>query len=98
MAWGPLISLVLRALPDLLFLWRRRVERGERDGFHDGVQEFKAALVGGDLDRAAVLLDERVREARRVRQRRAEVDSVEGGRGVSAGWRAGESGVFGGDV
>lgn len=98
MAWGPLISLILRSLPDLIFLWRRRVETGERNGFHETVAEFKRALVVGDLDCAAVLLDERVREAGRVRQRRAEADPVEDGRGGSAGWGAGESGVSGGDL
>ena len=93
MAWGPFIALILKALPDLLFLWRRRVENGEQEKLHDDVQEFRAALFnftsppdpfsisqrGGepratrsaDLDRAAVLLEQRVREARYLRQQRS---------------------------
>jgi hypothetical protein len=70
MAWGTLISLLLRALPDILFLWRRRAEQNDREAIHDDIQEFRGALVGdpqngsgADLDRAAELLERRVREA-----------------------------------
>ena len=72
MTWGLFISLLLRALPDLLFLWRRRVERGEREAIHDDVQEFREAICGAaDLDHAADLLERRLREADRLRQRRS---------------------------
>jgi hypothetical protein len=96
MAWGPLIALLLKALPDILFLWRHRVESGDREAIHEDVQEFREALQlgigdcglgidgaraanseqrlpvahardGVDLDRAAELLERRVREARRLR-------------------------------
>lgn len=51
MAWGPFIVLLLKALPDILFLWRKRVERGEREAIHEDVQEFREALrLGGDRE------------------------------------------------
>lgn len=80
MSWGPLIALLLRALPDILFLWRRHVETNEREKIHEDVQEFRAALcgvdgAGADLDRAAELLERRVREARDLRQRQPQADA-----------------------
>ena len=92
MAWGPFLSLLLRSLPDILFLWRRRVETNDREAIHDDVQEFREALFpprreaergpggevdgGAALDRAAELLERRVREARDVRQQRAQTDAA----------------------
>jgi len=71
MALGPLIAMVLRLLPDILFLWRRRAENNDKESIHEDVQEFRAAVADGDggLDRAADLLERRLREAGRVRQR-----------------------------
>jgi hypothetical protein len=81
MTWGALITLLLRALPEILFLWRRRVERGDKEAIHEDVQLFREAICspaapnnGGRLDRAAVLLERRVREARELRQRRSHAD------------------------
>ncbi|HYG77805.1 MAG TPA: hypothetical protein VEK08_22555 [Planctomycetota bacterium] len=74
MAWGPFIALLLRALPEILFLWRARMQRQEREKIHDDVQEFRAALCAGELDSAAVLLERRLREARYVRARRSSAD------------------------
>jgi hypothetical protein len=96
MSWGPFIALLLKALPDILFLWRRRVERGDREAIHEDVQEFRAALFdasrtgdspvpqaadsaspgGGNLDRAAELLERRVREARQLRQQRSPIGAA----------------------
>ena len=75
MAIGPFISMLLRMLPDILFLWRRRTENQDKEQDHDMEQEFRGALRdrgsdgGGDLDCAADLLERRLREARRVRER-----------------------------
>lgn len=69
MAWGPFIGFLIRALPDLIFIWRVRVERNLKEEIHDGVQDFRHAVVSGDLDSAAEWLERRVREARRLRQR-----------------------------
>ena len=66
MALGPLISMLLRALPDLLFLWRRRVEHKDKEQVHEDENDFRGTLATGDLDDAAVLLERRLREARRV--------------------------------
>jgi hypothetical protein len=71
MAWGPIISLILRALPDLLFLWHRRAEQNDKEAIHADVQEFRSALADGDGDRMAVLLERRMRDARALRDRRA---------------------------
>ena len=80
MTWVSLITLLLRALPEILFLWRRRVERGYKEAIHEDVQLFREAVCspsspnnGGNLDRAAELLERRVREARQLRQRRSHV-------------------------
>lgn len=70
MAWGPLVALFLRALPELLWLWRKRAERNEREAWHEDARVFREALVAGDGDRLGVLLERRVREARRIRARR----------------------------
>lgn len=69
MSWGPFIAMLLRLLPDVLFIWRARVERNQRESIHEDVQTFRESVVSGDLDRAAELLERRVREARRVRER-----------------------------
>lgn len=69
MSWGPFIALLLKLLPDVLFIWRSRIEKNQRESIHADVQEFRGSVVAGDLDRAAELLERRVREARRLRQR-----------------------------
>lgn len=75
MAIGPFISMLLRMLPNILFLWRRRAENQDKEQDHEMEQEFRGALRergadgGGDLDVAADLLERRLREAGRVRQR-----------------------------
>lgn len=71
MAWGPLLAFLLRALPELLWLWRRRAERSDREETHEDMQAFRKALVAGDGDALAVLLERRLRDARRLRDRRA---------------------------
>ena len=70
MPWGTLITLFLRALPDLVWLWRRRAEAQTREAIHEDVQNFRQALASGDRDALAVLLERRLREARRVRDGR----------------------------
>lgn len=74
MTWGPLIAKFLSAIGDLLFLWKRRVKRKDKEEAHEKVQTFRKMLVSGDTDRAAYLLERRLREARSLRQRRAEAD------------------------
>jgi|ERR1043165_375132 hypothetical protein len=73
MALGPIIAMLLRALPDILFLWRRRAETHDKEQIHEDVQDFRAALEddSGQLDAAADLLERRLREAGRVPQRGA---------------------------
>jgi len=70
MTWGALLLLVLRALPELLGLWRRRAETNAKESIHEDVQMFRAALVRGERDAVAALLERRLREARRVRDGR----------------------------
>ncbi len=72
MALGPLIAMLLRCLPDVLFLLRRRAQHQDKEQVNEDEQEFtgalqKAADGNGDLDDAADLLERRLREARRVR-------------------------------
>jgi len=71
MALGPLISLLLRSLPDILFLWRRRAEDNDKEQIHENENDFRGTLAQGDLDYAAVLLERRLREARRVSDERS---------------------------
>jgi len=83
MTFAALITLLLRALPDILFLWRRRAELNDREAIHEDVQDFRAALfapegTGGRLDRAAELLERRMREARELRQRQPRADQAQG--------------------
>lgn len=75
MSWGPLIVLLLKALPGILFLWRRRVENNDREAIHEDVQNFRGAVVRGELDVAADLLERRMREARRLRSGRSQTDA-----------------------
>ena len=84
MVWGTFITLLLKALPDLLFLWRRHVEQGDREAIHDDIQDFRAALcapdaagAGGGLDRAAELLERRLREARDLRGGHAQAGAAD---------------------
>ncbi|MCZ7646917.1 MAG: hypothetical protein M5U26_16785 [Planctomycetota bacterium] len=74
MSWGTFITFALRALPEILHLCRRRAERQDREGIHEEEQHFREALARDDLDLVSVLLERRLREARRVRQRRAPRD------------------------
>jgi len=77
-AWGPFLALLLRALPEILFLFRRSAEHTDREKIHADVQEFRGALVEGrnvDLHRAADLLERRMREARALRSGRAQADA-----------------------
>ena len=71
MAIGPLIAMLLRCLPDVLFLLCRRAQKQDKEQVHEDEQDFRGALRNaangsGDLDDAADLLERRLREARGV--------------------------------
>ena len=76
MALGPFLAMVLRLLPDVLFLFTRRAKQQDKEQIHESEQEFRSALEhapadgGGDLDDAGDLLERRLREARRVPEQR----------------------------
>jgi hypothetical protein len=78
MGLGVWLALLMRALPELLALWRRRGEVREREAVNDEAQDFQRALAVGDMDRAAVLLERRMRNARAVRERGAGSDESTG--------------------